>query len=715
MPSRYNLAMPTDAQRIADIRRKIERHNRLYYVEAKPEISDEEFDHLLADLEALERAHPDLVTADSPTQRVGGEPISGFSTVPHARRMFSIDNTYRREDLEAWHGRVLKGLGGGGGEEELFGGAIDYVLEPKIDGVAVSLRYEQGHLVLALSRGDGQQGDDITHNVRTIRAVPLTLGKGQAAERHAGQNIPKKIPEVLEVRGEVYMPDAEFERINRLRVEADQEPFANPRNSTAGTLKQLDPRVVAQRRLMFKAHGRGEVSPDPFESHSQFLAAVRAWGLPINPLMATCQRVNEAWGFIEMFDSKRGSLGYGVDGVVVKVNGYAQQEQLGHTSKSPRWCIAYKYAAERATTVLTDITWQVGKGGTLTPVAELEPVFLAGTTVKRAGLHNIDEIQRKDVRVSDRVEIEKAGEIIPQVVGVYQEKRKSDNKPTSQKRGPDSKPTQPPKRCPSCGEPVVREEDEAAIRCVNPQCPAQLREKLIWFASRGQMDIEGLGDKAVNQLADAGLLGSIADIYGLKDHRDELIGLERMGQKKVDNLVRGIEESKGQGLARLLAGLGVRHVGTRAAQILAGHYGSIQKLGEATADELATVPEIGPITAASVHHFIHSRAGEQIIEGLQSCGVDMTFPLKPSVPAQSPFAGKTVVLTGILEHYSREALAEKLQSLGAKVTGSVSKKTDLLIAGDSPGSKLDKASRLGVEVWNEAHLLEILSDTHRQK
>ena len=693
--------MSDDAKKIANLRREIESHNRRYYVDAKPTITDEEFDHLLAELEALERAHPELVTADSPTQRVGGEPISGFDTRRHARRMFSIDNTYRQEDLEAWHGRVVKGLGRAdeGSEGGLFGEAIDYVLEPKIDGVAVSLRYESGRLVLALSRGDGQQGDDITHNVRTIRAISLTLGREKTAGLGTGQDIPKKIPEILEVRGEVYMPDAEFERINRLRQERCQEPFANPRNATAGTLKQLDPRMVGQRRLMFKAHGRGEISPDPFESHSQFLAALRAWGLPINPLMATCQDVNDVWQHIETFESKRGSLGYGVDGVVVKVDGYAQQEQLGYTSKSPRWCIAYKYAAERATTVLKDITWQVGKGGTLTPVAELDPVFLAGTTVKRAGLHNIDEIQRKDVRVNDSVEIEKAGEIIPQVVGVVQVKRASG-----------SKLTQPPKRCPSCGESVVREEDEAAIRCINPQCPAQLREKLIWFAARGQMDIEGLGEKAVNQLADAELLGSIADIYRLKDHHDVLIGLERMGQKKVENLVQGIEASKGQGLARLLGGLGIRHVGTRAAQILAGHYGSIEKLVEATADELATIPEIGPITATSVHYFVHSHAGEQIIEGLKSCGVDMTAPLKPLVSVESPFAEKTVVITGSLEHWDRDALKEKLQALGAKVTGSVSKKTDLLIAGDSSGSKLDKASQLGVEVWDEARLQETLNE-----
>lgn len=686
--------MPDDAKRIDQLRREIDRHNRLYYVEARPEISDEQFDRLLAQLEALEKKHPGLVTPDSPTRRVGGEPITGFRTVAHTQPMLSIDNTYKREDLLAWHERVVKGLGG---ESDLFGGSVVYVVEPKIDGVAVGLRYEQGRLVLAVTRGDGQRGDDITHNVRTIRAVPLTLTEPESSSKggRRGQGV-TKIPRVLEVRGEVYMPNAEFDRINRLREKAGEDVFANPRNATAGTLKQLDPRVVGQRRLSFSAHGRGEITPDPFDCHSQFLDAVRAWGVPTNPLTHTCEGIDEVWRFIERFEAQRGDLPYNVDGVVVKVDRFDLRGQLGHTSKSPRWSIAYKYAAQQATTLLNGITWQVGKGGTLTPVAELEPVFLAGTTVRRAGLHNIDEISRKDIRVGDRVVIEKAGEIIPQVVRVADGKRASG-----------STPTQPPKRCPSCGQAPIREEDEAAVRCINPQCPAQLRERLIWFAGRGQMDIDGLGDKGVHQLADAGLLGSYADIYRLKDHRAELIELERMGEKKVDNLLQGIEQSKGRGLARLLGGLGIRHVGTRGAQILAEHFGSIDAVLGAGVEQLAEVHEVGPVTAQSIHQFFHEHGGKQVVHELRRFGLEMTSPRR-RVASDSVFAGKTVVLTGTLERFDRDDLTQKLQDLGAKVTGSVSKKTDLVIVGHNPGSKLDKARELGVEVWDEAKLLKVL-------
>jgi len=688
--------MPTAAQQIAKLRRQIDRHNRLYYVEAAPEISDHEFDLLLSRLKALEEKHPELVTPDSPTRRVGGEPIEGFRTVAHTRRMYSIDNTYRREDLLAWHDRVVKGLGPGGG---LFDEAIDYVAEPKIDGVAVSLRYENGHLVSALSRGDGQRGDEITHNIRTIRAIPLTLAVDKTLQKDHPTEIPKQIPGVLEVRGEVFMTRKEFDRINRHRTAAGDDLYANPRNVTAGTLKQLDPREVAKRRLGFIAHGHGEIEPNPFKNYSGFLAAIRAWGVPTNPKTRTCSGIKEAWEFIEGFRAEREKLGYEVDGVVVKVDGQAQQEQLGNTSKSPRWCIAYKYAAQRAVTTLKAITWQVGKGGTLTPVAELEPVLLAGTTVKRAGLHNIDEIRRKDVREGDRVVVEKAGEIIPQVVGVVVGDRP---------RG--SKATNPPGRCPSCGDPPVREEGEAAIRCVNPQCPAQLRERLRWFAARGQMDIEGLGDKAIHQLADVGLLRSYADIYRLDQHREALLGLERMAAKKVENLLKGVEDSKARGLARLLGGLGIRHVGTRAAQILAEHFGAIDRLAGASEEELAAIPEIGPITAQSVHWFFHHHGGKEVIQDLRSLGVDMTGPFNPRVPVNPLFAGKKIVLTGTLESLDRHALKEKLQSLGAKIVSSVSGKTDLVIAGASPGSKLDKAKQLGVEVWDEKRLLEAVGE-----
>ncbi|MEX0774644.1 MAG: NAD-dependent DNA ligase LigA [Phycisphaeraceae bacterium] len=716
------------AQRVEHLRRELERHNRLYYVDAKPVISDQEYDRLLRELQDLEAAHPELASADSPTQRVGGAPIEGFKTVTHARPMRSIDNTYSQGELTAWYQRAIKNLGLDeadapkgekpiGSAGHLFeaaqkaqerGPGIAMIAEPKVDGVAVSLRYENGKLVLAATRGDGRQGDDITANARTIRAIPLLLDDS----RH-------ELPGILEVRGEVYMPTEEFQRINKQRQAAGLDLFANPRNSTAGTLKQLDPKAVAPRRLRFIAHGRGEVEPDNFHRHSEFLDTCRELGLPTNPLTKVCKSLDEVWQLIETFDKKRGELPYGVDGVVIKIDDYEQQEELGYTSKSPRWCIAYKYAAEQAPTLLRDITWQVGKGGTLTPVAELEPVFLAGTTVKRAGLHNIDQIREKDIRVGDTVVVEKAGEIIPQVVRVVKEKRAKT-----------SHETQAPAKCPSCGGPVERAEDEAALRCNNPECPAQIRERLAWFAGRDQMDIEGLGDKSVEQLADAGLLKSFSDIYRLKDHRDKLLTLERMGEKKVDNLLSGIEASKSRGLSRVLAGLGVRHVGARAAQMLADGFGDIDSLMKADAKAIDLALATGDLDvkrkamekeryqageiAKSARAFFDSDAGKHVIRELRDAGVEMTAPKRTAaaIAADSPFANKTIVITGTLEHFQRKELAEQLEALGAKVTDSVSKKTDLLIVGapGTAGSKLDKATKFGIETWDEAKLLKNLQE-----
>ncbi|MCC7407652.1 MAG: NAD-dependent DNA ligase LigA, partial [Phycisphaeraceae bacterium] len=466
--------MPDVAKRITELRAQIDRHNRLYFVDAAPEISDQAYDALMRKLQELEAKHPDLVTSDSPTQRVGGQPIEGFRTVEHLRRMYSIDNTYSRDDFWAWHQRVVKGLGIAeqAGDSLFESPKLDYVVEPKIDGVAVSLRYENGQLAVAVTRGDGQRGDDITANVRTIRAIPLRL---------AGR--PATHPKLLEVRGEVFMTFAELARINQQRAEREEEPFANPRNSTAGTLKQLDPRIVAQRRLLFHAHGVGAIEMDHApDTHWATLENFRGWGLPTPPGVKKCAGIEEVWKVIESFEQERANLGFGTDGVVIKVDRFDQREKLGFTSKSPRWCIAYKYAAEQAQTLLQGILWSVGKGGSVTPIADLRPVPLAGTTVKRASLHNIDEVRRKDVRVGDTVVVEKAGEIIPQVVKVVEELR------------PSKAPvTEPPTNCPSCGSTLVREADEAAIRCLNPECPAQLRERLTWFAGRGQMDIDGLG------------------------------------------------------------------------------------------------------------------------------------------------------------------------------------------------------------------------------
>jgi DNA ligase (NAD+) len=725
----------TELDRIEHLRREIERHNRLYYVDARPEISDYDYDQLFKELQQLEAKHPDQATPTSPTQRVGGEPIEGFETVTHARPMLSIDNTYDQGELKNWVQRVHRGLGTGAGQ-------VAFTCDPKIDGVAVSLRYENGQLVRGVTRGDGRQGDDITQNVRTIRAIPLTL----ADDGH--------LPEVLEVRGEIFMPDAELQRLNAQRREAKQEPFANPRNATAGTLKQLDPRIVAQRRLHFAAHGRGEISPERLETHMGFLKALNTWGIPTNKHTEHAHSFDEIWAFIERFETLRSELAYETDGVVVRVDRYDLQERLGYTSKSPRWCIAYKYAAEQATTRVTSIEWQVGKTGRITPRATMEPVFVAGTTVQHASLHNPGELARKDVRIGDTVVIEKAGEIIPQVVRVMKEHR-----PKGAKR------IHPPAQCPECGGDVeieynpahvpadleaqgeglfdgsgqVRQylassrkaaslpaEAETGRACVNPECPAQVRERIIWFAGREQMDIQGLGEKMVHALADAGLLSALGDVYRLKDNRHALLQMEGMGQKKVQNLVDAIEQSKGRGLSRVLSGLGIHHVGGRAAQMLAGYFGSIDAMQQATLAEIdVAVSTIEPerkreeqkkkgyqysVTARSVYDFLRSEVGKRIIRDLKRLGVDMSEAQTGSPEGESPVTGKTIVLTGTLSHYERGDLKDKLEHLGAKVTSSVSSKTDLLIAGDSAGSKLDKAQQLGVEVWDERQLLRALGE-----
>jgi len=725
-------AQPVE-QRVEQLRREIERHRRLYYVEARPEIDDQRYDALYRELEQLEAQHPELVTDDSPTQRVGGAPIEGFETVTHARPMLSIDNTYEPGELRNWVHRVHKNL-------DKRTGRVAFACDPKIDGVAVSLRYEGGRLVRAVSRGDGRQGDDITHNVRTIRAIPLALTDGKGA------------PDVLEVRGEIYMPDAEFQRLNEKRKNDNQESFANPRNATAGTLKQLDPRVVAQRRLRFAAHGRGEIAPDPFESHTAFLQAIRGWGVPVNQYTERAMSFDEIWQFIERFEQLRSELAYETDGVVVRVDRYDLQEALGYTSKSPRWCIAYKYAAEQATTTIEIVEWQVGKTGRITPRATMAPVFVAGTTVRHASLHNAGELARKDVRLGDTVVIEKAGEIIPQVVRVVEAER-----PKGARR------ITPPDACPECGGEVEIEfnpehvpaekraalfgetlevqrhragtkaahqlppEGETSRYCVNPECPAQVRERIIWFAGREQMDIQGLGEKMVHALADAGLLTALGDVYRLKAHRGALLAMAGMGQKKVQNLIDAIEKSKARGLSRVLSGLGIHHVGSRAAQMLAAYFGDMAALQRASLADIdvavSTIEEdrkrkeqakagyAYSVTARSVYNFLRSDVGKRIIRDLKHLGVNLSEPRDETTAAsESPFRGQTIVLTGTLERYERDELKQTLERLGAKVTSSVSSKTDLLIAGRDAGSKLAKAQALGVAVWDEAQLLEGLGE-----
>lgn len=690
-------------ERVDGLRAELQRHNRLYYVEARSEISDQAFDALLTELAALEAAWPTLIDPDSPTQRVGGEPIAGFRSVEHRLPMRSIDNTYAPGELRAWYDRTVRNIARENGQERLseatpaplsdslfaeMEAATDIqplalVIEPKIDGVAVALTYERGRLQMALTRGDGRQGDDITHNVRAIPAVPTRL---------TGEP-----PAILEVRGEIFMPHDVFVRLNETRADAGLERFANPRNSTAGALKQKDARGVP-RGLRFYAHGIGWIEPMPFATHAAFLEAIRGYGLPVHPGITRVVGFEAAWAEVAQFDHLRHQLDHATDGVVLKVDDLETQRRLGATSKAPRWCIAYKFAAEQAETTLLKVDWQVGKTGRLTPRATMTPVLLAGTTVRHATLHNADEIERKDIRLGDSVVIEKAGEIIPRVVRVLAEKRSGAEESI-----------QPPALCPACDAATERLPGEVDWRCPNPACPAQLRERLIWFVGRNQMDIEGLGEKLVLQLCDAGLLHSFGDIYRLPQKREALLALERMAEKKFENLLAGIEASKSRGLSRVLAGLGIRHVGLSAARALAAAFGSITALQAASEEAIKAVAEIGPVTAASLHHFLHSEVGHQVMAELAVAGVDLTEAQAAAPPVDSFWMGKTVVLTGTLERFGRSELKVRLEGLGAKVAGSVSKKTDLVIAGEAAGSKLEKAESLGVPIWDEARLLEELA------
>ena len=683
---------PEVVSRVEQLRREIDRHNTLYHVHAKPEISDQAFDRLMSELERLERDHPELITPESPTQRVGGSPIDAFRTVEHRVRMMSIDNTYSAGEVRAFDERVRKALAA----TDAAGGMVRYVLEPKVDGVAVSLRYEAGRLVYALTRGDGRRGDDITANARTIRSIPLRLAGDGATP----------VPRVLEVRGEVFMSTAEFQRINRQREQAGEETFANPRNFTAGTLKQLDPRVTASRKLEFFAHGLGEVEPPPDDdSYFAFLQRLAGFGLPVNPLTMTSDSIDDVLRQIERFAEARGRLPYATDGLVIKVDSLRQRRLLGETSKAPRWVVAFKYPAERVQTVLRAVDWQVGRGGTLTPVARMDPVFVAGTTVSNASLHNIEQIGRLDLHLGDTVVVEKAGEIIPQVVQVIPEKR-----PTT------AAAVLAPTACPSCGAPVEKEPDGPYIRCQNPQCPAQLRERMLAFVSRNNMYVEGLGESIVDQLIAAGRLKTFADLYRLVE--SDIAGLtseneqngktvvRRVGEKTAAKIVANIAATRELGLDRLLAGLGIRHVGSRVAYVLASHFGSLDAIASADVAALAGVHEIGPVIAQSVHDFFASEAGRQTVAALKAVGVNPTFAKPPA--ADQPLLGKTVVVTGTLTRFDRSEIEAMIVQLGGKASGSVSKKTSLVVAGENAGSKLQKAQELGVKVIDEAEFLRLI-------
>ncbi|HEX2971930.1 MAG TPA: NAD-dependent DNA ligase LigA, partial [Tepidisphaeraceae bacterium] len=658
-------------QRLKELRQELNRHNYLYYVEAAPQISDREYDRLMNELLAIETAHPELVTPDSPSQRVGGQALESFQTVEHAVPMMSIDNTYEEDGVRAFDERVRKGLGGQ---------QPQYVLEPKVDGVSSSIRYENGSLVLAATRGDGRRGDNVTANARTIRCIPLRLHDGA-------------IPRVFEVRGEIYMPNAEFQRLNKEREANGEVIFANPRNATAGTLKQLDSKIVAKRRLRFISHGAGQVEPLPVDSYWEWIQLLKKWRFPVAEYTRIAKDVEEVLQGIREFAKIRGSLPYQTDGMVIKVDSFQQRDRLGATSKAPRWVAAFKYPAEQMQTILRDVRWQVGKGGSLTPVADLDAVFVAGSTVRRATLHNIEQIERLGLKIGDTVVIEKAGEVIPYVVQAVPEKRPKD-----------AKDIVPPEKCPSCGATVEREADTPFIRCVNPACPDQLKERIRWFCGRNQMDIDRLGEALVDQLVDHGLVKTFADIYRLT--KEQLINLERMGDKSAQNVIDAIEASRTRGLDRLLAGLGIRHVGNRVAHVLAQHFGSLDALESATQDELAEVEEIGPVIADSVHDFFHNEAGQEAIRQLKSVGIDPKMQRTAATTGPLPLAGQTIVVTGTLERFGRKEIEDLILSLGGKASGSVSKKTSFVLAGDSAGSKLDKAKQLNVPILTEADFLK---------
>lgn len=659
------------ARRIEELRREIRRHDTLYFVHQAPEVSDREYDRLMQELRELEGAHPGLITPDSPTQRVGERPLEGFDHVTHRIPMRSIDNTYSPSALREFDRRVRKGLG-----DEAF----EYVVDPKIDGVAVSLRYENGVLAVGATRGDGITGDDITQNLRTIRSIPLRL-----VEDHW--------PATLEVRGEVFWPRQDFNQFNRQRQADGETPFANPRNATAGTLKQLDSRIVGRRNLAFIAHGVGLIDPWPEEldTHMELFEWLHAGGIPTSPHARLCADIDAALEFVEEWEKRRHELEYDTDGLVIKVNRFDQRERLGSTSKAPRWCIAYKFAAEQATTRLVSVDFQVGKLGTITPVANLEPVQLAGTTVKRASLHNFDQVKRLDLHVHDLVAVEKAGEIIPQVVAVDASERK-----------PDAAAIEPPAQCPVCAGETVQDEGGVYVRCINPACGAQVVERLRFFCGRGQMDIEGAGVKLIEALVNADLVHTYGDLYRLHDRRDELVQLERLGEKSVDNLLAAIEESKRQPLGRVLAALNIRHIGTHTAELLAGHFGSLSALREADEDALRSVDGIGPEMAASLRRWFDSDTGQQIVAELEAAGLNLTQPQVAQAETEQPLADQTVVVTGTLARYSRQEIEELIKRLGGKSTSSVSKKTSFVVAGDAPGSKVEKAHRLGVPVLTEA-------------
>ncbi|MEG0259968.1 MAG: NAD-dependent DNA ligase LigA [Lysinibacillus sp.] len=661
-------------KRVAELNELLHAYGHAYYVLDQPTVADSVYDQYLQELISLEEANPSLVYPDSPTQRVGGTVVEGFKKVPHDYPMLSLSNAFNEGDLQEFDRK----------NRQAIGDNFSYVCELKIDGLAISLKYVDGLFTQGATRGDGSIGEDITANLKTIRAIPLRLNE----------------PLTIEVRGEAYMPKKSFQKLNEVRAKNDEELFANPRNAAAGSLRQLDPKVAASRQLatfIYAIGGDGETYG--VDAHSEMLNYLEGLGFPSNKERARCKTIEEVWTYIEKWTEERPNLAYEIDGIVIKVDRYAQQDELGFTAKSPRWAIAYKFPAEEVVTKLLDIDLTVGRTGVVTPTAILAPVQVAGTTVQRASLHNEDLIREKDIRLGDTVIIRKAGDIIPQVVGVLLEQREEN-----------SVPFEMPDNCPVCDSELIRIEGEVALRCVNPTCFAQVAESIKYFVSRNAMNIDGCGEKVVEQLLRAEYIRDVADLYHLTV--EQLIDLERMGEKSATNLVNAIQASKENSMERLLIGLGIRHVGEKAAKIVSEQFGSMEAVIQATEEQLIAIHEIGDKMAESLVQYFANEDAQEVVARLADAGVNMTYKGKKVEVAvgDSPFAGKTIVLTGKLVQLTRNEAKAKIEELGGIVTGSVSKKTDLVIAGEDAGSKLTKAEQLGIEVWNENDLIQQLSE-----
>ncbi|SEQ83113.1 DNA ligase (NAD+) [Virgibacillus subterraneus] len=662
---------PQAQEKINELTEMLHQYNYEYHVLDNPSVPDAEYDQKMQELRNLEEEFPELISPESPTQRVGGEPLDAFQKVRHNVPMLSLGNAFNATDLRDFARRASQGTDD----------AIAYVCELKIDGLAISLLYEDGKFVRGATRGDGTIGEDITSNLKTIGSIPLKI----------------KEKETIEVRGEAFMPHKSFIALNNEREEKEEEPFANPRNAAAGSLRQLDPKIAAKRNLDIFLYGVGEWDAGTLESHSERLDYLKKLGFKTNPEWKKCETIDEVIEYVEYWENERPNLNYEIDGIVIKVDNLTQQEELGFTAKSPRWAIAYKFPAEEVVTTLHDIELSVGRTGVVTPTAILEPVKVAGTIVKRASLHNEDLIREKDIRIGDTVVIKKAGDIIPEVIRSVEDKRTGHEQEFHM-----------PDECPACGSELVRLEEEVALRCINPNCPAQLKEGLIHFVSRNAMNIDGLGEKVIIQLFQEELIQTIADLYRLE--RADLLELERMGEKSVDNLLKAIDASKDNSLERLLFGLGIRFVGSKAAKTLAAHFETMEALQQATFDDIININEMGEVMADSIVRYFAEEEVKDLLRELNTLDINMEYkgPKKQDIAEDTPFSGKTVVLTGKMELFTRTEAKNAIEQLGGSVTGSVSKKTDIVIAGEEAGSKLEKAQKLEISIWTEEQLRDVL-------